>query len=185
MPQIFARVRIPASMRRAGLKDEDLRKAEAGTRFMVAFDTGSSVQTIERWVWNDVSGNGRFYTGDLIPGAVMGATGDTQPRMYVVVEIGYFRDSECKKQLGPWREIEANFSENPFEHNLSGREIYKYFDFLVPKGNGALIMSTSKPALEWEYLMRSKEINDLALINEWAAALVAQSGASGSQGRAA
>lgn len=185
MPQIFARVRIPASERRVGLNDEDLRKAEAGTRFLVAFDTGSEVQTIERSIWNEVSDNGRLYAADLVPGAVLGATGDTQPRTYVKVEIAYFRDSECKVQMGPWRAIEAIYSERALEHNLSGREIYKDFDFLVPKGNLALIMGTSKPALVWEYLTRSKEISDVALINEWAGALVAQSGATGSQGRAA
>lgn len=123
LPQIFARVRIPAYFRSAGLKDENLRKVEAGTRFLVAFDTGSEVQTIERSVWDEMSGNGSFYTGNLITGKVRGATGDTQPRTYVRVEIGYFRDSECKTQIGPWRDIEAIYSDRAFEHNLSGREI--------------------------------------------------------------
>lgn len=185
MPQIFAKIRIPASKRRAGLKDEDLRKAETGTRFLVPFDTGSSIRTIERSVWDDVSDNGRLYASQRLPGTVLGATGDSQPRTYVEVEIAYFRDNECKLQMGPWRKIDAIYSDRAFEHNLSGREIYNDFDFLVPNGNLALIMGTSKPALVWEYLTRSKEISDVALINEWAGALVAQSGATGSQGRAA
>lgn len=180
MPQIFAKVRIPASNRSAGLKVEDLRKAEAGPRFLVAFDKGSSIQTIERSVWDDVSDNGRLYAGKMIPGAVLGATGDLQPRRYVKVEIGYFRDSECKVQMGPWRQIDAIYYDRAFQHNLSGREIYKDFDFFVPKGNLALIMGSIKPALVWEYLTRSKDSNDMALINEWAGALVAQSGATGS-----
>lgn len=183
--QIFAKVRIPARLRTPGLKGDDLRKVEAGARFVVAFDTGSEVQTIERMIWNEISGNGRFYAEDVSPGGVMGATGITEPRTYVQVDIGYFKDSECQHQMGEWREIEAIYSDRGFEHNLSGREIYKDFNFIVPKGNNALIMGTSKPVVIWEYLIRSREINDIALIQEWAAAQVAQAGASGSQGRAA
>lgn len=186
-PQIFATVRIPERFRAAGLQGENLRRAEAGKHFLVAFDTGSELQAIERDVWEYIAGaNGSSYTGPRVPGAVRGVTGDEgEPRTYIKVEIGYFRDIERRIQIGRWHDVDATCSPRPYEHNLSGREILKEFTFIVPKGNGTLIMGTNKPAVVWEYLTtNTKESNDIALIHEWAAAQVA-GGASGGQGRAA
>lgn len=150
----------------------------------VAFDTGSSTQTVEKMIWDEVSDKGKLYTGKLRNGGVIGATGDRLDVTYVKVEIGYFRDMERKSQMGQWREIEVNFSQRPFEHNLSGSEIYRDFSFILPQGNSALIMGTSKLGVIWKYLTSSRDIKEVALIQEWAAAQVAQGGAPGSQGRA-
>ena len=183
--EIFAIVRIPATYRASGLKAEDLRKVEAGSKFTVCFDTGSEVQTIEKLVWDEMSGKGMFYGGKMGIGRVRGATGHEQVRTYVKVEIGYFRDDARKFQLGSWRTIDANFSDREFEHNLSGREILEDYDFFLPQGNGALLMGTNKVALAWEYMMRSRDIKEIALINQWAAAEVAKARNPGAQGPAA
>lgn len=171
--QLFAIVRVPEAYRATGLTAEDLRKVQAGSKFTVCFDTGSEVQTIEKLVWDEMSGNGRFYGTRMATGRVRGATGHEQVRTYVKVEIGYFRDHARKIQLGSWRTIDANFSDREFEHNLSGREIYEDYDFFLPQGHGALLMGTNKVALAWEYMMRSRDIKEIALINQWAAAEVA------------
>lgn len=148
---------------------------------MVSFDTGSEVQAIEKDVWDYIAGtNGINYTGPRINALVSGVTGDApEARTNVIVEIGYFQDAARARQIGPWQRVEAGLSARPYEHNLSGSEIYDEFAFILPQGNGTLIMGTSKPAVVWEYLRTSsKGSNDVALIQQWAASQVA-GGASG------
>jgi len=46
-------------------------------------------------------------------------------------------------------------------------------------------MGTKKVVLVWEYIMRSRDIKEIALINQWAAAEVAKARNPGAQGPAA
>ncbi|KAJ0121966.1 hypothetical protein J7T55_002477 [Diaporthe amygdali] len=174
MHRIYAKIRLPSDE----LRDDD------GKDIQVAFDTGSEVQSIEKQVWESLAGsNGRNYTGVSWLGSVGGATGAVEPRRYVQVEICYFRDAERKIKLGDWHTIQACLSNRPYEHNLSGAELLKGFHFIIPKGNPVVIMGTSKPAVIWEYLSKSnKESNDVALIQQWAAAQVAAQAAAARSG---
>ncbi|KAJ0116202.1 hypothetical protein J7T55_005148 [Diaporthe amygdali] len=172
MHQIYATIRLPERWIQAGLEPAKVEAAKKGVNFTVAFDTGSSLQTLPKKVWEAIAGvNGASYEGPVDPGTITGVTGQ-ENRPFVKVEIAYFRDRECKEQLGKWREIRACYASTDDAHPLTGKEIYDDFAFILPKNNGALIMGTKKPAVIWEYLRRSKEIEDFRQVQQWAAAMV-------------
>lgn len=166
--QIYAKVRLPKRWIEDGLAPDKAAAAKNGTELKVAFDTGSSLQTLPKNVWEAIADqNNASYKGPVDEITLVGVTGQAI-RPHVKVGIAYFRDDKHTKQLGEWREIGACYAPTDRVHAIIGREIYEDFSFIVPRGNGSLIMGTNRAAMIWEYFLEDGNNPDFRQVQKWA-----------------